>query len=131
LRPLRDRTATGIAAVIMQIIADFGPPRLIQSDGEGAFVSELVRTMLERYACNHRTIAAYNPKSAGKVERHVGSVSKTLRKMMNDAGHSHWVSLLPLVQMAINKQHRPLTNSSPFALMFNRTMNKFKSYDSV
>lgn len=128
LRPVRDRSAQSVAAVLLQIVADFGPPRQLQSDGEGSFVSDLVRTLLERFSCAHRTIAAYDPKAAGKVERHVQTVSHTLHKMLQEAGHTHWVSMLPLVQLAVNKKHHSTSNSSPFVLMFNRSMNAFASY---
>lgn len=128
LRALPDRSAKSVAGALHQIIGDVGPPRLIQSDGEGAFVSEVVQSLITDYGALQRAIPAYNPRSAGKVEAHVKIASITLRKLMHDCGTQDWPALLPFAQLCMNTKHKDLTNSSPFVLFYNRTANEFESY---
>ena len=131
LRSLKSRDATEVAEILWAIFADFGVPKILQTDGEGAFVSDVVRTMVEEHGIEHKHIPAYHPAINGKVERQVAIVSDVLRKRMHETGIRDWTRLLPLCQLEINIKHRNLTNSNPFALFLNRTLNNWQSYTNI
>ena len=126
LRCLTDKTAHSVASELWKIFADFGPPRQIQSDNGGEFGADLVQQVISQYHAQQRPTPSYNPRSAGKVERNVGTTSTTLRKLLHGT-NLHWSKLVPAVQLAINCKHQNLTNSSPFALIFNRVANNYQS----
>jgi len=127
LRALENKEAKTVARYLWQIFADFGPPRTLQSDNDSAFMNEIVHELVSSHGIAHRTILPYNSRSAGKVERHVGLTSVTLRKMLTDTAFE-WPQLLPLVQLLINQKHKNLTNSSPFALVFGRVKPNLTSF---
>jgi transposase InsO family protein len=126
LRCLVDKTANSVAYELWKIFADFGPPRQIQSDNGGEFGADIIQQLIALYGATQRSTPSYNPRSAGKVERNVGTTSTTLRKLLHGTD-LHWSSLLPAVQLAVNSKHQNLTNSSPFALVFNRVANNYQS----
>ena len=134
LRPLKTKTALEISHNLYEIFCTFGPPRLLQSDNGDEFLNKLTTELTNAFKITHRTITAYNPRSAGKVERHVGIASATLKKLLHselkDGTLRPWPEMLPFVQLVMNVRHQQLTNSSPFALMFNRTCNQWQSYTS-
>ena len=125
LRALPNKEAATVAAALFGIIGDFGPPRAIQSDNE--FYNSTMTAFLDKYGILHRTIPAYNPRSAGLVEKHGHTASLTLKKMCRH-DPSSWSEVLPLAQLAMNDKVRHATNAAPFALLFNRALNEFQSY---
>jgi transposase InsO family protein len=127
LRPLKDKSAKSVAVALWDAIGLFGPPKVLQSDNGPEFVNEVVKAIVESHAFEHRTITAYVPRSAGKVESHVKISSTLIRKMMQQTGYE-WHILLPCVQLFMNSKIKNLTNHSPFTLMFNRQLNVFQSY---
>lgn len=133
LRSMPTKEAASVARHLHQIFSDFGPPRTLQCDNDAAFTADIVRELVHNFGCSHRTILPYNPRSAGKVERHVGVTSDTLRKLL-DADKmptSKWPNYLPLVQLLMNSKIKHLTNASPFALVFNRSANNWASYTGI
>ena len=53
-------------------------------------------------------------------------------KILTDLGRpDEWDMFVPVAQLMLNQKHRNLTNSSPFALFFNRSLNDFQSYTNV
>ena len=131
LRALKDKTAHSVAEALWHIFNDFGPPRYIQSDGAAEFISAVVADLISSFGSKHRTIPAYNPRSAGKVERNVGVATTTLRKLLTGESPHSWPDMLPLAQNFMNTKHHNLTNSSPVALVFNRTCNNYQSYTNI
>jgi hypothetical protein len=130
LRPLLNKSAQVVAEAFWLLIADFGPPRVIGSDGERVQVSAVLKALWKAHGIEHRTIAAYNPRANGKVERHIATIVSTIRKMLSTAGND-WVPLLPIVQLMLNTKTRDLTLLDPFRLVFNRAANAFANFVSV
>jgi len=128
-----DKEATTVANELWKIIGIFGPPKVIHSDNGPEFYAEVVRTLVENPAIgsNQRFTTAYNPHQSGKVESHVKSVTQALHKMIDASYTPSWSSLLPMVQLFLNSKVRQSTNTSPFALMFNRVHNAFEYYTSL
>ena len=127
IRPLPDKEALTAAECLWHIMADFGVPQQIQTDGDGTFVSAVVQELIHNHGAEHKTIPAYVPRVNGKVERHIGTATTLLHKLVAETGRP-WDSLAPAAQLMLNTKHRHATNSCPFALFFNRTLNRFASY---
>jgi hypothetical protein len=101
---------------------------VLQSDNGKEFVNSLVRVLVSLYGIQHRTIAAYNPRSDGKVERSIRTVKKTLLKLMRGA-NIYWPLHLPFVQFSYNDKVQDVTGATAFSLMFGRLPNEPVSYE--
>jgi len=133
LEPMLDKSATTVARALWKSIGIFGPPKEIHSDNGTEFGAEVIRSLIQNAAVGsaQRFITAYNPHQSGKVESHVKIAISALRRMIDTEQTPAWSSLLPMVQLFINSKHRTATNSSPFALMFNRAHNAFQYYTQL
>jgi transposase InsO family protein len=129
LRALKDKSAVTIARTLWEICAIIGLPRVLQSDNGAEFVNRIVRAMLSLHGVQHRTIAPYNPRSDGKVERTVGTVKKTLLKLLQGAD-VYWPLHLPFVQYSYNDKVQDITGATAFSVMFGRLPNNPVAYDS-
>jgi hypothetical protein len=127
LRPLKNKGAVGVAEALWHLFCDFGVPKIIQNDNEAVLVGEVIAKLIELHGAEHRTIAAYNPRANGAVERRVGTTSVTLHKLLSGVG-GDWPTLLPFVQLAINNKHSASINAKPFEVFFNRRLNDFATY---
>ena len=76
---------------------------------------------------DHRLIAPYNPRADGKVERSIGTVMSIIKKLL-DGTEKHWPLYVPFAQLSFNNKVSALTNSTPFALMFGRSLNELKDH---
>jgi hypothetical protein len=103
-------------------------PRVLQSDNGKEFVNGIVRALVSLYGIQHRTIAAYNPRSDGKVERSIRTVKKTLLKLLEGAT-VYWPLHLPFVQFSYNDKVQDVTGSTAFSLMFGRLPNEAVNYE--
>jgi hypothetical protein len=130
LRCSKSREALEIGELLWQLFADFGVPKIIQTDGEGAFVSGVVEEMLKNYGAEHTTIAAYVPRINGVVERAVGVAHELVSKLQLEGG-GPWSKYVPMAQLMLNTKIRNSTNAAPFSLFYNRALNVFQSYTSV
>ena len=129
LRALPDKEEHTVAATLWQIFGDFGPPRQIQSDGGAEFTNKVIKAIIKSHGIEHRTIPAYNPRSAGLVESHGHTAACVIRKLT--AGSNNWSSFLPSAQLFMNDKIKNSTNAAPFALLFNRAVNEFQSYANM
>ena len=127
LRALPNKSATTLAQAIWSIMCDHGVPRVIQHDGEATLVGKVVQEMIRVHGAEHRSIAAYNPRENGLVERRIGTVGSTIRKVLSSVG-GEWTELVPFVQLAINNRRHPHTDSTPFEVYHGRKVNDFASY---
>ena len=114
----------------MGIYCLLGFPKILQSDNGPEFVNEVIRVMGTLCGIEHRRIAPYNPRTDGKVERTISTVSTTIRKLLQGSD-SHWPMLLPAVQFFINTKVSSLTSSCPFSLLFCRPFNPWKNFEGV
>jgi len=127
LRPVVDTTASTIAHELWNIFCIIGWPKILQSDNGSEFVNGILRALVKLTGIEHRFISAYNPRADGKVERSIGTVTMIIKKMLHGT-INHWPLFVPFAQVAFNNKINSLTGSSPFALMFNRTLNELKDY---
>jgi hypothetical protein len=127
LRAVKSTDAESVADALWKIFCDFGLPKIIQSDNGPEFVNEVIRAMVKLTGMDHRLISPYNPRADGKVERVIGSVTMIIKKMLHGT-NEYWSLFVPFAQLSYNQKITELTGSSPFALMFGRTLNEMKDY---
>ena len=127
LYALPDKTAEIVAEALWNSISIFGPPQVLQSDNDAAFLNSIVAALIASHGIEHRLIAAYTPRMAGKVERAVGVISTLLHKLVAETG-KEWPSLLPWVQLTANQKIRNLTGLSPCAMLLNTNAQMYQSF---
>ena len=128
-RPLKTKGADEVAQNLLQIIGDWGPPKIFMSDQGKEFDNEIVNKLTKLTGTEMRFATPYHHQSIGKVERLNQTIANSLRKMLNGS-LQHWDTILPLVTHYYNVTVRSLTRTSPFALMFTRTYNQLKNGSS-
>lgn len=119
---LKYKTATEIRNILeTYLIAVFGPPVLIISDGGSNLLkSNAVKTMLSQYGVQSHITTPYSPKSHGRIEVSHKAIT-ILLNIASEMLNKSWYVLIPFVQIALNCRpssiHRGLT---PFFVMFGR-----------
>ena len=124
---LHEKDAETIATKLWDVICLIGPPKIIQSDQGSEFVNAIIQSLLRHEGISHRVITAYHPETDGKVERCNSTVRSTINKMVRGM-HVYWPLYLSFVQLSINSKVSELTLSTPFSLMFGRSMNELKDF---
>ena len=130
LRPLKDSTAATIARKLWKIFCLIGWPRILQSDNGPEFVNEILRALIKLTGIDHRLISPYNPRADGKVERVIGSTMMIIKKLLHGA-KQNWSIYVPFAQVTFNDKVASLTGSSPFSLMFGRSLNQLTDYTKM
>ena len=127
IRALKTKEKESIAKALWEIFADFGTPRILQSDNGTEFVNSVVKQLATLYGIDHRLITAYNPRANGAVERKNKGVSRQLKKMTAGA-KDKWQDWLPMIQLALNVNFQQRTGTEPFSIFFGRRFNEFKDF---
>jgi hypothetical protein len=128
LRAMRSSTAEVVARKLWKIFCLIGWPRILQSDNGPEFVNQVLRALMKLIGVDHRLISPYNPRADGKVERVIGSTMMIIKKLLHGA-KQNWSLYVPFAQVTFNDKISALTGSSPFALMFGRTLNELRDYN--
>uniref|UniRef100_A0A914Q7G3 Integrase catalytic domain-containing protein n=1 Tax=Panagrolaimus davidi TaxID=227884 RepID=A0A914Q7G3_9BILA len=119
LRPLKRKTAENVAEVLSQIFADFGPPKILQTDNGREFKNSKVGSVCEKFGVKFIHGTPRHSQSQGSIERSNQDVENILQTMMADNKTAQWVSLLQQVQLAKNKRsHKALNFLSPYEVHF-------------
>jgi len=130
LRPIVDKTQSTVAMTLWSIFADFGVPKVMQSDNGPEFVNEIIKTIHQLYQIEHRRIIAYLPRANGQVERMNRVILEVLRRTLQ--GHlDQWVLHIPYVQLAINTKVSSTTGYTPFEVVYGRVLNEWGNYKST
>jgi hypothetical protein len=127
LKALKSNNAENVAVALWELFCTFGLPKILQSDNGSEFINEIIRSLVRIAGIDHRLIAPYNPRTDGKVERSIGTITSIIKKMLH-GNLEDWPLYVPFAQLAFNTKIASLTNSSPFSLMFGRTINEMKNY---
>ena len=130
LRPIVTTTADIIANEIWNVCCIFGMPKILQSDNGPEFVNEVIRALVKLAGIEHRFIAPYNPRCDGKVERSIQTVMSTIKKLAH-GNETNWSLYVPFAQLSFNNKVASLTGSTPFSLMFGRSMNEIRDYTKI
>jgi transposase InsO family protein len=129
LRPLASKSSLEVARCFLSVAADFGLPRVVQSDNGSEWVNRVFKQLVAVTGFDHRLVAAYHPQGNGAAESAVKR-AKALLKRRLVAALSEWEVMLPSVQLALNSATPRRTGSSPFALLFGRGANFFEDFRS-
>jgi hypothetical protein len=130
LRPIKTTSAEIVANELWQICCIFGVPKIIQSDNGPEFSNAVIRCLTTLNGIEHRFISPYNPRADGKVERSIQTVTGIIKKMIH-GNNENWTLYVPFAQLSYNHKVAALTGSSPFSLMFGRSMNPIKDYSDA
>lgn len=126
-RPMPDLKKETMARTLYEVFAQFGPPKIMQSDNGPEFVNGVLAKLVHAAGVDHRLVAPYNPRANGLAERFVQTVKVGLRKKLAGS-YKRWDEALPGVTLAINTKDAALTKSPPFTLFFGRVANAWADY---
>ncbi len=127
LRALRNSEMETVSRELWEIFCLIGWPRVLQSDNGSEFVNQVLRALVKLTGIDHRLISPYNPRADGKVERVIGSTMMIIKKLLH--GYSHnWSLYVPFAQVTFNDKVTSLTGSTPFSLLFGRSLNQLVDY---
>jgi len=130
LKALKTKSMEEVARNLWETIADYGPPKILQSDNGSEFSNQVIEQLSKLYGIDQRFITAYNPRANGKVERKNKEVVRSLKKMIIGT-KDKWELWLPTIQFALNQKEQKDTGSTPFSLMFGREYNSLIDYSHV
>lgn len=130
LRALPDKSALTVAKELWQLVADFGVPKVVQSDNGSEFVNAVVKALVDLMGVDHRLTAPYNPQANGVAEAHVKIAENCLKKMCR-GNTSNFDLFLPSVQFAMNSKVSKLHGSSPAELFYGRPLNPLMDYSAI
>ena len=128
-KPIRSKTMEEIAAVLLEYISLFGPPKSILSDQGNEFNNQLMKKLTFNIGVEHRVTSAYNPRTNGQTERFNQTLVNALRKHA-ELNNQLWNAWLPYVLLAYRSRVHSSTKFTPFELMFGREMNTFENWSN-
>ena len=99
--------------LIDQLVRNHGVPRNITSDRDRLFTSKYWKTLIARLRTKLKLSTAYHPTTDRQSERKIQTIKIQLRHYYNYK-QDNWVSLLPIVQLAMNNHISETTGLSPF-----------------
>jgi transposase InsO family protein len=104
---------------INEIIAKYGPPRVLISDNGGEFVSGALNEVYKTMKVQRIVSAQYHPQSNGLVERLNGTM-KQIVNSLTVANPADWAYMLPLAMHAYNTSVGDLLDMTPYELVYGR-----------
>jgi hypothetical protein len=127
LHPLTTRGATEVAKVIVSIIQQFGPMKILHTDNGKEFKNKLLCRITDFIKIQHRFGASYHPRAQGAVERENHNIERLLKKLCAGAVLT-WPVHLNYVASCLNSRISSVKGTSAFALMFGREPNGYENY---
>ena len=129
LQALKTKAAEEIAPTLLEIISNFGFPKIIQLDQDDALENKVLKRLRKEGGWELRRVMTYFPSQNRAVEQVVQEVKKLIFKIW--VHDKNWEKFVPAVQLSLNDCVVSRHNSSPFALMFARGLNQSCDYSSV
>ena len=86
LRPLINRSARKLTEAIWDICCNLGVPKILQSDCESAYLSEITTGFIRKLGAQQIAIAPFQHHELGKTERAIKTASTTIRKLLGGTG---------------------------------------------
>ena len=117
LHPLMRKTAEDVVWVLSEVFANFGVPKIVQSDNDPSFCNQVVEEFQGLAGFKHRRIMAYFPRTNGPVESWVRQTKDLLKKWMV-GDDVEWPKYIPAIQMSLNDKICSRHGSRPFDVMF-------------
>lgn len=121
LRELPNKSAEAVHHVLRQMIADWGPPTILQTDNGGEFKGPLFDALEAQWRYQHVRSAPYSPESQGSVEHSNGTCKmRVATAILETSTGIPFEQRLQLAQWQVNKLWRSGFKMSPYQLVFNR-----------
>ena len=101
-----------------EVVRYHGLPRSIVSDRDPIFTSALWQALCDRFDIKMRLTSPFHPQANGQAERTNQTMKQALRTLQATRPTEHWLSLLTLVEIAINNAPIATTEYSPYYLNY-------------
>ena len=101
LKAMHDKSAHLVAYALLNIFANFGVLKILQSDNETSFVSQVLEEFRKVVGFKHRRIMNYFPRQNGVVECYVKEMKAVLVKWIGHATDC-WEYYVLAIQMSLN-----------------------------
>jgi len=124
LKALKSKEMQEVVEELRHMFCNFGFPSRIKSDNGSEFVNKLMQELTTKVRIKHHRVIAYDHHANGEVERAIRSVRDTVLKLAKDDEpyfYDKWDELIPIAQFALNNKVHPISNLTPFELVFGRT----------
>ena len=121
LKPLQSKEASVVAAALYEVFCIFGFPSNLKSDEGTEFANAILKSLCDKLKILKSFSAPYSPYMNGKVERSVGTCTRTIRKLLQGA-NADWDLFAPAAALSYNSAISSTHNSAPFSLMFARSL---------
>ncbi len=119
LKPLKEKSAVGVANVLNELFGIYGAPLILQSDNGREFRNHLLSD-LQKLWPNLKIIDGRprHPQSQGSIQRANGDVQNILGSWMRTRLNTKWTTALPYVQFIKNSKHHHRLGVSPYKAIF-------------
>ncbi|KAL5515024.1 hypothetical protein EMCRGX_G000133 [Ephydatia muelleri] len=117
--PLPTKEAPGVAKSLLKIFMRMGFPRLLTSDQEGEFKSDLDREMMKILGIKHHFTTPYHPQANGLDERWNQTLKNMIVKYVSSRKEL-WDEYLDACLFAYNTSRHESSLHTPFEVMFGR-----------
>ena len=119
--PLPNKRTKCVASALRRAFAMLGFPRIIISDQEPSFVSEIMRTFYKEMGIEAKYSSPYHPETNGLVENFQKTFKIMLNKFANE--EKQWDELIEPLLFAYRQSPHLSTGYSPFELLFAHEVN--------
>lgn len=128
LAPLKDIRSNSVITVLKErVVANFGYPNEIITDGGSYFNSSEFNVFCKDYSIDHHITSPYHPSSNGLIERYFKTV-KDMVSTTSRAENKNWDEVLHMVELGMRSSENKTTGRSPFAAIysFNPRVSRYK-----
>jgi transposase InsO family protein len=130
IRALRDKQGHTVARALWKVFANFGFPKIIQSDNGTEFVNQVVDSLKEVSSMDSRLTTPYHPRANGSVERSFRTIMDMVLVLVEGTVRD-WYHMIPQVQLWMNLRSSAVHGFTPFSLMFSRPFVGFKDFTNT
>lgn len=117
--PLKNITARNIVNHLLLTFANYGIPKILQSDQGTNFTSDLFKEVMKLLNINAVTSSPYHPESQGALERAHQTLKSMLKRYCFE-NDNDWDEGLPFLLFAFRECKHESLGFSPFQLLFGR-----------
>ncbi|XP_050544270.1 uncharacterized protein K02A2.6-like [Daktulosphaira vitifoliae] len=105
-----------------EIIARFGIPKAITSDGAKCFTNEYFQSYLRKYNINHLVGAPYHPQSNGAAESAVKIIKNFIKKVIKNNQMNDIINLLNNFLFQYRNTPHTTTGETPTKILFGKSI---------